>query len=615
MSNNADDYAFLKTMMSAPTDKKFKSVKWNYIQDTNQNYSNGIVNWDLSQLANIATEHIDWSTVFLAIPQIAVLSQSVGDGLVRCPLGVSLKQCSAGLISSAELKIGDKVMNTVCQNLHTYNTWRQVASSNKNSEIVNDMFNMGKLDTSDAWAYSLNYTRSARTILMDKYRAGNGLCDNVVLSDFDKVQTADQKANVPVETTLQGSVSNDGAYQRLKQVKDAQTTYVDNPRIMDLTALQNELEPYVYSVGPLGDNTQAASANNYTAYYYTSLIRLKDIMDIFGQISLQRGLYVKLKLTLNTGSCAIRYAQRPSAEGAEAFNGGRFTFLNETTFKDYCPLYFHSNKVVNSITTSANSRQYALSLYVGSLNGVGSISTVSPNQATLGIPSHPISSCRLYYKTVELTEDSALMLYEKVGQGRRIQYTDLYNQIVSNISASNNFNVQLTSGVSKARALLIVPHISATVHGTSTDATWIGALNGTAGDGALTRPFAVPLSPFYGNHPSPMMSITNIQININGSNLFPNPVNYTYENYLENFNALQLNGNGEDILATGRVSKNDWENGYRYYLFTFPETSQTTTITLTGKNNNGVTCDYHVYVMSNRTITLSSVGTVESQDF
>jgi hypothetical protein len=91
------------------------------------------------------------------------------------------------------------------------------------------------------------------------------------------------------------------------------------------------------------------------------------------------------------------------------------------------------------------------------------------------------------------------------------------------------------------------------------------AANGTAGGGFTTT--ASILSPFASTPATPdPIAIVNFQIQLSGKNLFINQLQYDYETFYEQLvSANQLNGSLTTSLASGLVSKQDFQSLYRYY--------------------------------------------------
>jgi hypothetical protein len=89
--------------------------------------------------------------------------------------------------------------------------------------------------------------------------------------------------------------------------------------------------------------------------------------------------------------------------------------------------------------------------------------------------------------------------------------------------------------------------------------------NGVAAAGGQTT--ASVLSPFCSTPSSPdPLIIQNFQIQISGKNLFINQLQYDYEDFVEQLvSSNQLNGSLTTSLASGLVSKKDFQNLYRYY--------------------------------------------------
>ena len=87
----------------------------------------------------------------------------------------------------------------------------------------------------------------------------------------------------------------------------------------------------------------------------------------------------------------------------------------------------------------------------------------------------------------------------------------------------------------------------------------------TAAVGAVRS--STVLSPFCSSPASPdPLIINNFQIQVSGKNLFINQLLYDYETFVEQLVCSnQLNGSLTTSLASGLISKTDFQNLYRYY--------------------------------------------------
>jgi hypothetical protein len=131
-----------------------------------------------------------------------------------------------------------------------------------------------------------------------------------------------------------------------------------------------------------------------------------------------------------------------------------------------------------------------------------------------------------------------------------VVYNDIFQFSFPSQAVNSPFNILVTNGIPNIRSVLVLPLLPT-------------ASNGDAG--ALRT--ASILSPFASTPSSPdPLIIQNFQIQVSGKNLFINQLQYDYEDFVEQLvSANQLNGSLTTSLASGLVSKKDFQYLYRYY--------------------------------------------------
>jgi hypothetical protein len=181
---------------------------------------------------------------------------------------------------------------------------------------------------------------------------------------------------------------------------------------------------------------------------------------------------------------------------------------------------------------------------------------------------------------------------------------------LTSITAGSFANPVLSQGIARPRALLLIPQLAASVHGS----TIAGLTSGTyiAGVGNLGSPMASPFS----SSPAtccPFARVTNFNVFLSGVAVFQQPLMYGFEQY---FNEVRRSNAayGAQIrdLCSQLISQSDWETGYGFIyvdLFTrvpdlaFDNSPKAISIQLT--NSTNVTVDYYAFVIFEREITLS----------
>ena len=128
-------------------------------------------------------------------------------------------------------------------------------------------------------------------------------------------------------------------------------------------------------------------------------------------------------------------------------------------------------------------------------------------------------------------------------------YNDIFQFSFPSQSVGTPFNILVSNGIPNIRSVLVLPLLP----------------RASNGAGGVTT--ASILSPFASTPSSPdPLIINNFQIQVSGKNLFINQLQYDYETFYEQLvSANQLNGSLTTSLASGLVSKKDFQNLYRYY--------------------------------------------------
>jgi hypothetical protein len=200
-----------------------------------------------------------------------------------------------------------------------------------------------------------------------------------------------------------------------------------------------------------------------------------------------------------------------------------------------------------------------------------------------------LTSCRLYapvYKMNPLAEQRYLQL----APTKKIDYDDTFQYQFSDIASGDNFNILVSNGISDIQSVLVVPFLTASANGTS---------------------FNTLLSPFStsGATPDPII-LTNFNILVSGMNLFLNNQLYDYEQFNQELKSSnQLNGSLTTGLASGLISEDMFERGYRYYYGNCArilpsEAGVSRSIQIQGQNKSRQNINLMVFVSFKRSITV-----------
>ena len=649
--SNAEDYSYLKAMMPATTDNKFQAKTWNYMDSIESSYTNGQCSFDLSTFANSKNAMI-WSTGFIVFPLMIVMSCAAGGvGLNRSDYAVALKACYSNLINSVQVVLGDKTLNTSTPNIFLYNTLKQLAEGSVQSERTKGHLGL-YIDDAEAFAYNPTGSGPATaTYTSWKLKNGNGLLCNFWKPTNDCYINSNEAGGANL-----GRSENVGGRKRCDECASNVNMYTS---LLNNNNSSAELRDYSYHSGPTSNDGVSdgagivAADTNYQVWYKNVCVRLSDILDLFGNVDMIKGGYFKINLNLNLGSCAVKVGGNVASNFGATPNrpamldgylsttdtsGGAATvvttsqkvnlsarpldnkivavFNGETTFQQGCPLLVNPsciNTVGGDALAGIASQTVIFGLHMGS---VGASLPQYKQQNSLNIANHPLGKARLYLESVVLDEDSNLKLFDSIGAVKNIDFNDVtYNSIV-NVPVNSTVSQQVGHSHKGAHTLIVIPKVADDDHGkTSAGVAPIGTNTALV---PVTTGFSQWVSPFYPFNGAPL-PLSKVQVTVDGTSLYPNMLDYTYQHYVENWNTWRTtNGNCSDgALQSGLLSKQQWEI-FRTYIFTWPveDNNVGKNVNLTFMNNSAVKASYDVFLVSSRTIKLNTMnGKIEEANF
>jgi hypothetical protein len=393
---------------------------------------------------------------------------------------------------------------------------------------------------------------------------GNGVRNNLIhLAPF----------NTDTSYTHTHLTGNDGAFKRRLSTSFA----IDAENGSSL--INSQAQPN----SEFMNNTQKGG-DLYQAYYTTMVIRLSDVSDFFASMPLTKGFYARLTLNLNLGSLAINRTGGADngTKNQLSLSGANINFPNGT-----CPLTIQPSTAAQY---TDDVKQIVCGIYVSRVTS--SLGTV--NQNTLNVPAHPLNSCRIYAPSIDLQPSRALS-YIQENRSKYIEWDDIYATRVS-VQASQTFNYNITNSLAGIHAIVIIPFIASTEHGrmTAMDSTFSPAVSPFATEPATT---------------SPLLSISQFNVQLAGENILSNLLNYTFEEFLEQLAPSHaINGGHSLSLSSGLIDLVGFQNIYRYYYVDLSRRAKDDIgakgITIMGKNDNLVGMDLFCFVVHKKSASL-----------
>ena len=309
-------------------------------------------------------------------------------------------------------------------------------------------------------------------------------------------------------------------------------------------------------------------------------IMLKHVHSFFNMCPLLKGVFMKMTMNLNNTTTSFSVAS------------GATTGAVASTATQLTPSLIYATGVNNPLggvnplmIASIGANQGGQGLAIKSVTSVGTTATAivvtqdwrlnisvgatcldSTLKALTGYADAPLSkSVNLYipaYTFNPVFEQAYLSSPIK-----QIKYSDVYQYQVLNVSAGSNFNNLLTNGIANIKSVLLLPFYSATGGASTTTNTPNSiTLNTNTGFYSGVPVWQSPFDPAGTGPTSPLVPISNFNIQVSGQNAIYNMEKYSFEqfnNQLYGQNAV--NGGLTDGLTSGLVDRNGFDMEYCYY--------------------------------------------------
>jgi hypothetical protein len=554
----ADSIVFEESVSSEVSSSEFVDKQWLYVNDNNNgSYSSQVV-LDTTPISNSGS-YINWSEAFILMPlqlQLDFTRNPVTNITEATPLDfiACLKSGYWNMLHSltCEFNAGNVIQQVPF--LNVFCGFKNITSwSQEDLKNWSDVTGFAP-DSSRSWAYLEIAPSNANAVA----GSGSGLTNNrnapyVSVTQF----VLNVNASIVNRTTRATSCSvdirqawNEGMFQR-------QTAINYNPvlRATDANSSNQGLLMAAAQCDAVFRSYTIATTNNRRTFLIDAVIRLKDVADFFQKCPLMKG--ATMRLYLNTNQCYFQVTQTAPTYAAATGAINAFPILSLTANPVILggggtnPVLYASNGLGQGAQELTPIQSDAAAAITCVVNVSVSIVRQQFSQMTAGAPACPISSVRLYapaYTMSPLAEQRYLAL----SPTKRIIYNDIYQYSFPSQNTNSPFNILVSNGIPNIRSVLVLALLPV-------------ASNGVAAGGAVRS--STLLSPFCSTPASPdPLSIQNFQIQISGKNLFINQLQYDYESFVENLSqSNQLNGNLTTGMTSGLVSKQDFQNLYRYY--------------------------------------------------
>jgi len=554
-----DSIVFEETVNSEVSSSEFVDKQWLYVNDNNNgSYSSQVV-LDTTPLANSGS-YINWSEAFILMPLVLQIESAAATltATSSADFVAAMKSGYWNMLHSMSVEFNNGNIIQQVPFLNVFCSFKNITSWSKD-----DLTDWGAVcgfrpDSSRSWAYN-NAAAGANQLT----GSGPGLTNNrnspyvailltvgadfVTGPDITHISAFNASTRATQSSADLRQCWNEGLFERQTDINYSPILTADNAFSSNKGALMSGANcSQVF-------RTFSTAAANIRWFAIDAVIRLKDIADFFQKCPMLKGS--TMRLYLNTNQC---YFQVTSTAARYAAATG--LLLNQPILAltaspvilgggGTCPVMYASNALGQGGAGITPLQSDAAAAVVAVVNVSVSIVRTQFNQMPTQNLSCPITSVRLYapaYTLSPLSEQRLLSLTPT----KRVVYNDIFQFSFPSQSVNSPFNILVTNGIPNIRSVLVLPLLPT-------------ASNGDAG--ALRT--ASILSPFASTPSSPdPLIIQNFQIQVSGKNLFINQLQYDYETFYEQLvSANQLNGSLTTSLASGLVSKSDFQNLYRYY--------------------------------------------------
>lgn len=553
-----DSIVFEESVNTEVSSSEFVDKQWLYVNDNNNgSYSSQVV-LDTTPLANSGS-YINWSEAFILMPlvlQFESASALMTAGAAIDYLG-ALKSGYWNMLHSLTCEFNNGNIIQQVPFLNVFCSFKNITSWSKD-----DLTDWGSVcgfapDTARSWAYLSTAPANTGTLS----GSGSGLTNNRD-APYVSISIPVLPVAAPIyawNTSTRTTQFSDDIRQAWNDGLFARQSAINYNPVVQAAGLAN----FSSNQGELlsGANcsqifrTYSTAAANLRWFAIDAVIRLKDVADFFQKCPMLKGSTMRLYLNTNQAYFQVTQTAPTYAAATGALNAQPIMSLTASPVilggGGTCPVLYASNGLGQGASVLTPLQSDAAAAATAVVNVAVSIVRTQFSQMPTQNLSCPISSVRLYAPAYTMSP-IAEQRYLSLTPSKRVVYNDIFQFSFPNQSTNSPFNILVTNGIPNIRSVLVLPLLPR-------------ASNGTAAVGGYTT--STLLSPFASTPSSPdPLVIQNFQVQISGKNLFINQLQYDYEDFVEQLvSSNQLNGSLTTSLASGLVSKSDFQNLYRYY--------------------------------------------------
>lgn len=559
----ADKVVYDMSVYSETSTTIFAAKSWVAIQDNqNGSYAGGQSVLETSSISN-SDKWANYREAYLAIPLVVTLTSSGADGThltgiqprddaTSCDFFVGLKNWYGSIIHSFTCDVGGvtRIQQTPYQSL--WNCFK-LMSSLSYDDLLGQGASIGFYpDTSTGVNFRATYVQATN---------GIGTCNN---------------SNAIAPVVVKGALSslgncNEGFLKRqlMTNLNPLGLTDVAGAAYSTLIAADRLTQSYKSYIYNTVDTVGAGAVPGVWQLAIMAQVKLRHLHDMFENIPLSKGLFLKMTMALNQTSVSAQITNDNTLTGVTVNSplGGVSPIMLASLAGN------NGGNAVFAFDTGAATM--TCSIAVGNR-------VLNTTQATLaGVQNSPFTpNIQLYVPLY--TFASGMEAPYITTPAKTFTYGDIFQYNVNSIGSGSNFNNLVSNGVSNIKRVLVLPFYT----------TAANELN----------PLQSPFDPAGGGPTSPFCLLSNFNVMISGQNAIYNTQKYSYEQYMNQFSGvMSKNGGLVDGDTSGLVSQLDFETEYCYYLVDVSRMNEVEkmipkSVTVTGTNMSAKAIDLYIFV-------------------
>lgn len=529
MSKETASYLF-NDASDHSTNYEIDNIQWNYREDVKaRSYADNMTQFDFSDLAN-STAYTSYNMWSLILPWTMIVSNHKKTQ-PETDFAVSLKSSILEAINTVRIDINDVTMNSPTQYTNMALNFNLTKMSKQELEGLATLINF-KPDT----VGSIRRAGADCANAVDKYEYNNTIQTVPTLAVADAA--ADPAA---VRTNVIGNANKLNEAFGMFASGFSKYSVVNTGRLARMSETSfNPARPGIstFYTNTEAENAQISHVHGDGVFQGYSVIPLGLIHPFFKTCPPLRGAKLKLYMQLNVN---LKYDLTVDANKAYS----EITKSGYGNGSGMCP--FQVSPVGSGIVNHANDDVISVQFLAGrvsaTVNTGGNTAIVTTGAVSAGISiRYPMITLNPDFENEYLKDSVKKCAFEDF-----VVYPTLTS--LTNLPAgSSATNIQITNSISRLRGMLILPQ----------------SMDGDAG--ALGPSYSSPFSsaPFT---TAPYALPRNLMIQVNNRNVFAQPLNYTYEMYLENLQTSSIGKISELGIGSGLISRQDFERGSAYCYF------------------------------------------------